>query len=154
MTISPETRAAELGEARFSTIFQQSPVSTQIFSPDGFTVTVNRAWEKLWGVTLGQISGYNILEDEQLAEKGVMPYIVRGFAGQEVAIPAIKYEPTTTIPGVSPISYRWVSASMYPIRDEQGAIREVVLMHQDITDQREAEDALRESEARFRAMFE
>src|SRR5947209_9044274 len=43
---------------------------------------------------------------------------------------------------------------MYPVTDEAGEVREVVRMHQDITEQRRAEDALRESEERFRAIFD
>ena len=51
-----------------SAIFEQSPISIQIMSPDGYTVQVNKAWEELWGVTLEQIEEYNILEDEQLVK--------------------------------------------------------------------------------------
>jgi PAS domain S-box-containing protein len=53
-------------EDRFFAVVEQSPFSIQIMSPDGFTIRVNKAWERLWGLTLEQIKGYNILEDEQL----------------------------------------------------------------------------------------
>lgn len=153
MTTS-ETRVPPWTEdRRFRTIFEQSPVSTQIFAPSGETLAVNPAWEKLWGVTLEQLGGYNILHDQQLVDKGIMPYILQGFAGTATDIPAIKYEPDKTIPDTGAVPYRWVRASIYPVRDERGTIREVVLMHEDITEQMRAEDALKESEARFRAMF-
>jgi PAS domain S-box-containing protein len=141
-------------ENRFRTIFEQSPVSTQILAPDGRTLAVNRAWERLWGVTLGQLGDYNMLEDPQLVETGIMPYIRRGFAGEATEIPPIKYVPSRTldIPGAVP--YRWVRASIYPVLDAAGDVREVVLMHEDITDQVGAEEALRQSEERFRAVFE
>ena len=148
--LDPELRQSE---ARFRTIFEQSPVSTQIFSPDGETVAVNPAWEARWGVTLEQIGRYNILEDQQLVEKGLMPYIKRGFAGEAVTLPPIQYVPNETIPGVSDVPYRWVGGSIYPVKDETGAVREVVLMHEDITERKQAEEALRESEGRFRAIF-
>src|SRR5918911_4013357 len=69
-------------EELFRAAFEQSPVSTQIFTPDGRTVWVNRAWEKLWGVTLKQLGDYNVLADQQLVAKGVMPHIRRAFAGE------------------------------------------------------------------------
>ncbi|HWS56834.1 MAG TPA: CHASE domain-containing protein, partial [Pyrinomonadaceae bacterium] len=148
-----ESRASE---ARFRTLVEQSPVSTQIFSPDGRTVRVNRAWEELWGVTLEALGGYNILEDPQLEEKGIAPYIRRGFAGEALAIPAILYDPEQTIPGKTthPDPRRWVSAVIYPVRDERGRVREVVLMHEDITEQRRAEERLRESHAEVKDILE
>ncbi|HLL61352.1 MAG TPA: PAS domain S-box protein [Candidatus Nitrosocosmicus sp.] len=69
---------------RFRTIFEQSPISTQIFSPDGTTKLVNKAWEKLWGVKLEQIKGYNILKDKQLKKKGILPLILKAFKGEIV----------------------------------------------------------------------
>ncbi len=68
-------------------VLEQSPLSIQIMSPDGYTIKVNKAWEELWGVSLDQIQGYNILEDEQLEKKGIMPYIKRAFGGQFVEFP-------------------------------------------------------------------
>jgi DNA-binding NtrC family response regulator len=89
-----ERRRAEeelkVSETRFRLMIEQSPLSTQIFAPDGRTLRVNRAWERLWGVTLEQIPGYNVLRDPQLVEKGVMPYIEEGFAGRATVIPPIK----------------------------------------------------------------
>src|ERR671916_3468572 len=109
-------------ETRFRLMIEQSPLSIQIFSPDGRTLRVNRAWEKLWGVTLDRVPAYNVLQDPQLIEKGIMPYIEQGFAGRATAIPPVKYEPEETIPDVSDVSYRWVRAFIYPVKDEDGTI--------------------------------
>src|ERR687897_913630 len=91
--------ALRTSETRFRLMIEQSPLSTQIFSPDGRTLRVNRAWEELWGVTLDQVADYNILHDPQLEAKGVAPYLRRAFAGEAVEIPAIEYDPNETIPG-------------------------------------------------------
>jgi PAS domain S-box-containing protein len=144
----------KVSETRFRMMIEQSPLSTQIFSPDGRTVRVNRAWERLWGVTLDQIPGYNVLQDPQLVEKGIMPYIEQGFAGRAVAIPPVKYEPEETIPDVSGVSHRWVRAFIYPVRDADGNILEVVLVHEDITERMEAEEERRRAEEKYRGIFE
>jgi len=134
-----------LSEARFRAIIEQSPLSIQVLSPDGQTLQVNRAWEELWGVTLQDIPGYNLLEDQQLVAKGLMPYIRRGFAGEPTLIPAAAYDPDETIPGLTSHEEpkRWVRAFIYPIKDEDGNVREVILMHEDITERKQAEVEIR-----------
>src|ERR687897_2588699 len=153
-----ERRRAEEGlkvsETRFRLMIEQSPLSIQIFSPDGRTLRVNRAWERLWGVTLNQIPGYNVLRDPQLVEKGLMPYIEEGFAGRAAAIPPVKYEPGETIPDVSGVTHRWVRAFIYPVKDAGGNVQEVVLVHEDITERMQADEERRLAEEKYRGIFE
>ncbi|HZY57515.1 MAG TPA: PAS domain S-box protein, partial [Rubrobacteraceae bacterium] len=148
--------ALQISETRFRTMIEQSPLSVQILSPDGWTLQVNRAWKELWGVTLDDLVGYNLLEDQQLVAKGVMPYVQRGFAGEPTAISPIMYDPDETIPSLSSHEEpkRWVRAFIYPVLDEAGNVREVVLIHEDVTERKRAEEELRESEERFRGTFE
>lgn len=128
-------------ETRFRTLFEQAPFAIQIFSLDGEVILANRASEELWGVTLEQIDGYNILKDPQLIEKGVMPYIQKGFAGEATEIPCIWYSPRQTYPDAG--SRRCVSGFIYPVKDG-GTIIEMVLMHKDVTVQKLAEEELRQ----------
>jgi PAS domain S-box-containing protein len=83
-----ERRAAEesarLSDVRFRELFEQSPLSIQILSPKGRTLRVNRAWERLWGLSLGQLADYNVLEDPQLEARGVAPFLRQAAAGEAV----------------------------------------------------------------------
>ncbi|MEA2553898.1 MAG: hypothetical protein QOJ65_2074 [Fimbriimonadaceae bacterium] len=129
---------------------EQSPLSVQILSPDGRTIQVNAAWEKLWGAKLEDLHNYNILEDDQLVERGIMPYIKQAFSGETAEIPATPYSPAM---GIYAGQDRWSRAVIYPVKVE-GQITQVVLIHEDITDQKRAEAALQTSEERHRAIFE
>ena len=137
----------KLSEERFRNIVEQSPLSVQILSPDGRTLRVNRAWEELWGVTFDEFDniGYNLLEDQQLVERGIMPYIKRGFAGEPTLIPPIVYDPDETGPSMTAHEdpRRWVRAFIYPVKDEVGNIREITLIHEDITERKLAEEEVR-----------
>jgi PAS domain S-box-containing protein len=138
-------------EIRFRTMFEQSPLSIQLFSRDGHCLEVNGAWEKLWETSRDQLTGYNVLEDEQLAAKGVLPYIKRAFAGTPTAIPPTLYDPAEIGREGRP---RWVTAFVYPVNDDEGNIREVALVLEDVTARMEAEEALRSSEERTRYALE
>jgi PAS domain S-box-containing protein len=146
--------ALRVSEARFRALVEQSPLATQIYAPDGTLLQVNAAWERLWGVTKEDIPQYNPLHDPQLVENGVMSQIEQGFAGETVEVPPIRYEPEKTIAGVSSVDFRWVRTYIYPVKDEQGTIREVVFLNEDISAQLSAEDRLREREEQYRSIFE
>lgn len=140
-------------ETRFRTLIEQSPLSTQILSPDGRTIQVNKAWEDLWGITLEDLHSYNILEDRQLIVKEIMPEIKKAFAGEGMALPPILYDISRTLPGMAgeKDSQHWVQAYIYPVKDEAGQIREVVIVHEDITDRKQLEAQL---EARAEELFQ
>ncbi|MFX7870569.1 PAS domain-containing protein, partial [Acinetobacter baumannii] len=85
--------------------------------------------------TLDRIPGYNLLRDPQLEELGIAPYLRRAFDGEPTATPAVEYDVSRTVPdhprAGSP--KRWVNAVAYPLKDRDGRVREVVLIHEDIT---------------------
>jgi PAS domain S-box-containing protein len=143
-------------EQRFQGLFQQAPVSIQILAPDGTTLGVNKAWETLFQLHEGHpvreqfLSGQiNLLTDPQLVASGAAAYLRRAMAGESVVIPPIRYD-VAQLDGA--VHASWVRAYAHPIKDAQGAVVELMLMHEDITEQVEAESALRLREERFRSL--
>jgi PAS domain S-box-containing protein len=141
---------------RFKELFEQCPVSIQLLAPDGRTLRVNKAWEELWHIREGTplmafvlSADYNVLRDPQLVASGIADLLARAFQGESVRIPVGRYD-VAALAGSGPV--RWVSAKAHPIMDEAGTIVEVMLMHEDITDKREAENALALREERFRSL--
>jgi PAS domain S-box-containing protein len=132
--------AIRYSEARMLAIIEQSPASVQVFATDGTCVQANRAWETLWGSQREQLAGYNILKDPQVAERGILPYVQRAFAGEPVTIPEVYYDPAEN--GQAGEA-RWTRAVIYPVKDPEGRVREVVLTHEDVTERMRAEAAIR-----------
>jgi PAS domain S-box-containing protein len=117
----------------------QAPFSVQTFHPDGRVKTVNAAWERLFGVTLADLPDYNILHDPQLETHGILPAIRQAFQGGPQCLPPISYVPHL---GQYQGQRRWCGAYIYPLKDDAGQVREVVLVHLDVSEQQEAREKL------------
>lgn len=144
--------------ARFEAIFEQSPLSIQIVNNDGKTLLVNEAFQKLWDITDDFVQNfilkeYNILEDPVLRRTGQLDLILRAFNGEAIKTEPIYYDPSAlNLPGRA----RWVCATMYPLKTAEGLLREVVILHQDITEEqtfkREKEETIAKLEALIKQM--
>ena len=133
-------------ENRFRALMEQSPLSIQIFTPDGRTLSVNRTWENMWGITLEALAQYNVLQDKQLIAKGVMPYIEKAFAGEVVEVPAIFYDMDANREVASSGKKFWVRAYIYPLKNAAGDIQEVALIHEDVTERKLAQIELQHNQ--------
>jgi PAS domain S-box-containing protein len=151
-------RAAEAAlnrsEARFRALFEQFPLSIQIFSPDGRPLQANEAWKALFGLTPEMVVEFNPLTDPQLEE--VRPLLERGFGGEPVQLPATLFDPGAVGPDGHPGTREplWVQAFLCPVRGDDGTIREVIIVHQDVSEARRAAEVLQVSEASYRAIFD
>ncbi len=135
-------------ESRFRSLIDQSPLSMIMYDPHGHPVEVNPAFRSLWGIALEDLPpGYNVLSDPQLEQSGVLSSFRAAFAGESVQIPPIRYEMRRAAERDGG-GAKWVEATLYPVRDYAGNLARVVLLHSDITARVEAEQALRETEAR------
>jgi PAS domain S-box-containing protein len=126
-------------EERWRLLFEQSPLSIQIFSPDGQTIRFNRAWSNLFGLSDEEAYAFNVLQDPVLEQTGALNHIRRAFAGEIVFVPPVKFPVRN-----HPTDMRWIGGTVFPVITPDGILREVVVVHHDITELKQAEETLRD----------
>lgn len=152
MLAERQAMEAELrdSEQRYRTLIEQSPLAIQVIAPDGSTLRVNPAWERLWGIPFAGLRNYNLLQDQQLAGTGVLAQLEEVFAGKGSAIITNSYDKALTPEVNSAKGLLDIRTIAYPSVQHNGELREVVLIQEDVTAIKAAESALLESEQRLR----
>src|ERR1700692_1064923 len=115
--------------------------------PDGSVDFVNQRWEEI-GLSLDDLQGSKWINNHHPDER--VEVVDRWRIAVETGTP---YENITRI-GRAGGEYRWFLVRAQPLRDEFGNIAKWYGILFDIEDQKRAEDALRESEQRFRDFTE
>jgi len=135
-------------EERYRGLFDNANDFILTFSHDGTVTSVNRAYERLTGWTRDELMGQNWgtlvapADRERMAER-----TRRALAGEK--LPSLFEVATLCKDGrVVPLEGR-----TRMMRDRQGRPIGFQGIYRDITDRKLGEEALRESEARYRAMF-
>lgn len=132
------SEAARESEQRWKLLFEQSPLSVQMFHPNGQTKRFNQAWKNLFRLNDEQGHAFNVLKDPDLNASGAVNLIRKAFEGEVVHVPPVPFPVNTDPPEV-----RWIGGVLYPVKNEAGQIIEVVTIHNDITEMKRAEEAMR-----------
>jgi PAS domain S-box-containing protein len=139
-------------EGRFRTIMEQSPAAIEIYEPKGRLLAVNDAWAKFWGLKKEAIADFNIFNDPECERTGLTSAFREVQQGRTRVLPEIYYDAEES--GLIGGQKRWIRAIMYPIMDEKRTVNNIVLTYDDITERKQAEGALRESEEKYRTILE
>lgn len=136
-------------EAINQAIISQSPIGIAVFDPLGKPLSANASWKKIWSIS-----------DEEFQKEQQREFTKFVFEEWDEYLQAHQHQvrqvyekggslylPDLRIPHSRPGSAEWVSKYYYAIMDEQGQVKSVVNLTEDISSRKKAERELRNSEA-------
>jgi len=127
-------------DAMFQDIIDKNPISIQIVDKDGFTIKTNTAHTLLFGIE--PPSDFSIFDE--LQRIGFADLIERAKNGEIVYFPDT-YINVHNIYSHFPDKPVWVKSLLFPLKDITSNPVRFVIMHEDITERKEAEAELQKA---------
>ncbi len=140
--------------AKQAAILNALPAHIALLDTQGRIISVNKAWQRFANANGIQAAGYgiglNYLEICDRAQGDDAAEAQQAAAGIRSVMTGAETGFSLEYPCHSPTEQRWFLMTVTPLSD--GHPNGVVVMHLNIIERKRAEEALRESEARFRAL--
>jgi len=141
-----ERRAAEEAQAFLAAIVENSEDSIVTYTPAGIILTWNRGAEAIFGYSAGDVIGKNVCmvvpPERLIALVNLTQRVLQGNAVSQYEGLCLRKD-GRRFP---------VSVTGFPIRNAAGEVTAISTILRDITERKGVEDAMRESEERFRLM--
>ena len=142
--------------AFLNSLIDQSPTPMWISNEKGILILINKACCDLLKIDEADVIGkYSIFEDPLVQEQGFIPLVHNVFEKGVVA----QFQMTYDTKQVTNLQLnRFVSlildVTVFPVRNVNGKITNAIIHPINITERKKAEDAVRESEERYRNVVE
>ncbi len=140
-------QALRESEAKYRTIFESSGMRMAFYKTDGTLILCNKMMANDMGGLPEDYIGESIYDLHSKKNADLYMKRINKVVSSEVPL---EFETLLELP----IGCKWFYSSYSRVVDEDGRILGVHIASFDITDKKQSEQALRENEARFRAMIE
>jgi PAS domain S-box-containing protein len=144
----------------FSQMFEQTTTSTGLYSPDGTIIKTNSEFCKMFGFEEKTIinSGYNLFKDKATIDGGVIPLLRDIFDKKKTKKWEIDFNiesaSESTKTPTSKTGKIFLEVFGYPVLNSKGDLKYVVLQHYDITERKQAEQAIQKSNSLLSSIIE
>lgn len=147
--------ALKQSEEHFSLLMRQSPSVIELYDREGTQIEVNHAYEELWGFPAEHtLHKFNLFESEEIKRTGLINYINKAYGGESVTVPPYEYDSSGRTEANGLGRKRWLKTRIYPLKDTEGNVKNIVITHEDITEEIKSKNALRKSQENYRLLTE
>jgi PAS domain S-box-containing protein len=137
--------------ARLRAIYDGTYEYIGLLAPDGTLLESNRASLEFADLSREDVIGRHFADTAWFSHTPGAPDAIRDAVGRAAAGEFVRFETDIRNPAGE---CRTFDVSLHPVRDAQGQVVLIVPEGRDVTERHRAEVALRESEVRYRALFE
>jgi PAS domain S-box-containing protein len=131
--------ALKRSERRFRAMFDQSPLGTLLYDANGTCIDANAAMETTWQLPRSFLLGRNLLAPHPMDGRGIVEEMRKAFSGETCKLSPYLLRPNEDL-GIAGET-RWQRAVAFPLRDDSGAVFQVAIMLEDITEQKRMEES-------------
>ena len=138
-------RVLRESEERFRTLFESAPIGIALHGPDGKYLQTNRAYQGMLGYTDDELRFPTVQQPSHWEGGAPFSELVEG---------RLDYCHKERCSRGKHGRLVWTHSAAFAVRDPQGTLRYIISMVEDVTERKQAEEALRESEGKKRALLE
>ncbi|MBK7500161.1 MAG: PAS domain S-box protein [Ignavibacteriales bacterium] len=149
--ISVDITEQKRADAVLQDIIDKNPMSIQILDLEGYTIQTNLAHTKLFSVK--PPANYSMFSDAQLLKLGYQE-VFENFKKGEIVYFTDTYYNVHNVDPSFPDRPIWIKAVGFPLNDIHGKPEYYVLMHENITERKLAEEALKKTKIHYQKLIE